>query len=120
MREFAVESFGEPMRIKAIAQQPCVLPEHLIDHKVRIEIDRCGADVAFRLTATEHIRAEYHHVTDRDDPLSELAEQQGTAVAHYNDSYAVICDSCFWVVRRLSTRYQSLVVVQWVHFWRKA
>ena len=52
-----------------------MLPEHLVDHIVSVEVDRGGGDVTFRFTATEHVRAEHHDVTGRDDPLPELTEQ---------------------------------------------
>lgn len=60
--------------VEPVAQNGSVLPEGLVDHIVRIRIDRGDRDVAFGLGTAQYVRPEHDHVTGSYRFLSELAE----------------------------------------------
>lgn len=76
---FGVDGLGEPLSFQAILYQSGVLPEHLVDHVVGVEVDRGDRDVSFGLRSTEHVRPENYRVTSLDWLLTELAEQDRRA-----------------------------------------
>ena len=75
LRRLGVQGFREVLRIKTIPNQVDVLPEHLIDHIVRVEIDRRRGDMALGLAPAQRVRAERDHITNRDGLFAELTEQ---------------------------------------------
>ena len=53
-----------------------MLPEHLIDHIIRVEVGRRDSDVRLWLTAAQGVRSEDDDITDSYRPLPDLTEER--------------------------------------------
>ncbi|WP_186369019.1 hypothetical protein [Rothia kristinae] len=105
---FGVDRVGEPLRVKAVAEDVGVLPEQLIEQEVGVGVDRSDCDMPLRFRRAQHVRAEQHHVTGPHRALAELAEQDRTAVTHDDELHAVIRDRADRTVDRAGSRENGL------------
>ena len=84
--------------------EPCsVLPVHLVDHIVAIQIQRRRRDPALGLSAAQRVRREHDHITDVDVATPKLTEESGATCSHHNDLHTVERDRIKWGVVRLSS-----------------
>ena len=61
--------------IEPILQNAGMLPEHLIDHVVPIQVQRGDRDPVFWFGPAQGVRRQQHHIPHPDRSLPELAEE---------------------------------------------
>lgn len=84
LRGFGLDRFGELLRVESIFEVRGVLPAHLVEYVVGVEIDRGDGNVALWFRSCQDVRTEQDYVTGFHYLLSKLAEQERRTVT-YND-----------------------------------
>lgn len=74
LRRLGVDGLRELLCMESVRQHGRVLPEHLVDDVVRVEVHRRDSDVSLGFATAQGVAGECHHVTEGDGSLAELAE----------------------------------------------
>ncbi|MFC5123097.1 hypothetical protein ACFPRL_06540 [Pseudoclavibacter helvolus] len=104
-----VEGVGELLGVEPVLEKRGVLPAHLVEDVVGVEIDGRDRDLAFRRRPCQHVRAKQDHVTGSDGLLTELAEDKRGAFPDDDNFHAVIRHRPYRVMHGLSPRQKRNV-----------
>ncbi len=101
LRGFYIVGVEEPTGVEPLMEPGRILPEHLIDHIVSVEVERGGRYPPLGLSPAKSVRGQNHYVAHADEMHTKLAEQSSSARSYDYELEAVESD-------RLNRRNRNL------------